>query len=366
MRIVIIAGIRPQFIKLASMQRTINKWNVNGIHKIDTYYINSGQHYDKEVASTYIEELSVHFDIDLTNTYSTRRPIDVLGNMVIHLYDALDRIEKPDWVIVFGDANTTLAGAIAAVKKKIPLVHIEAGLRSGEINNPEEHNRIVADHLATVNFLSSKIDGENLQREGLAKHSYWVGDIVYDLVLDITRELPNAFGSFKAGEYILCTIHREENVLSNETMGNIMRALANYNKRVVFVVHPRTYSRLKLLGLDRFENVNFIKMLSYKDMLLALKGCAFVFTDSGTLQREAYYLKKHCLVRQDKPFWPNLVKLGINRTVGTRSEEITLELSNMQDLLKSRYPLTDDFGDGSAGLKILRKLIEISEETSIS
>src|SRR2546430_12746794 len=191
--VAVIAGARPQFMKVAAFQRAVRKWNTHNTQsarQVKAIYINSGQHYDSSLSTTFFEELNIHFDIDLTHTYESRRPIDMLGNMIIKLYDAFDQINSSvDWVIVVGDTNTTMAGAIAAAKRKLPLAHIEAGVRLGTLNNTEEQNRVVTERLSTVLFLTSKQDSQNLTRQGLNRHVVWSGDIIYDLVKDVMPDL---------------------------------------------------------------------------------------------------------------------------------------------------------------------------------
>src|SRR5579859_1285573 len=335
--IAVIAGTRPQFMKVAAFQRAVRKWNTQitqSAQQIKAIYINSGQHYDSQLSTTFFEELDIHFDIDLTNTYESRRPIDMLGNMIIKLYDALGQISSSlDWVIVVGDTNTTMAGAIAAAKHKLPLAHVEAGVRLGTLNNTEEQNRVVTERLSTVLFLTSKQDGQNLMRERINRHTVWSGDLIYDLVKDVMPDLPAGYGPDAPDKYVLATLHREETVQSDETMFNIMRALNNHWEKVVFVCHPRTRQRLNELQLDNLDNIIYIDSLSYKEMLSAIKGSSFVVTDSGGVQRECYYLGKRCLTQQEQAFWPSLVQAGINRTIGSSEDSIREGFAWMKTVL---------------------------------
>jgi len=363
--IAVIAGARPQFMKVAALQRAVLKWNTQNtqpMRQVKAIYINSGQHYDSQLSTTFFEELEIHFDIDLTNTYESRRPIDMLGNMIINLYDAFDQINSPvHWVIVVGDTNTTMAGAIAAAKRKLPLAHIEAGVRLGTLDNTEEQNRVVTERLSTVLFLTSKQDGQNLLREGISRHTVWSGDLIYDLVKDVMPDLPAGYGPDTPDKYVLATLHREETVQSDETMFNIMTALNSYQERVVFVCHPRTCQRLSELQLDNLDNFIYINGLSYKEMLSAIKGSSFVVTDSGGVQRESYYLGKRCLIQQEQAFWPSLVQAGINRTIGSSEDSIRAGFAWMKTALTTdELPSCTDLGDGNAGLTILRTLVDLT------
>lgn len=360
--IAVIGGIRAQFMKIAAFQHAVRRWNAQSEVKINAIYINSGQHYDDDLAGLFFRELEIQFDIDLTGAYENQRPIDILGSMIIKLHDVFDQIDSQiQWVVVFGDANTTMAGAIAATRHKLPVVHVEAGLRSGNINSAEEQNRIVADHLAAVHFLSSKQDFQNLMREGLTHHVFWSGDLIYDLVNDLVPTLPLGYGHYASGGYVLATIHREENVQSDKIMCSIMSVLSNYSMKILFIAHPRTRRRLKELNLDNLNNIDYVDSLSYKDMLSAIKGCSFIVTDSGALQRESYYLSKRCLILQDHPFWPSLTRAGVHRLIEPEENSIRVGFDWMETILVSgEYPLVDDFGSGSAGATILHRLVELT------
>lgn len=359
--IVVIAGIRAQFMKLAAFQHAIDDWNKFMHPQFNPIYINSGQHYDDDLAGIFIRDLRVKFDIDLTGQYQDLRPIWLLGDMIARLYDVLDGINAPDWVIVFGDANTTLAGALAAAKRGIPAIHVEAGLRTGDMHSPEEVNRIVTDRLSTVHFASSKNDITNLVKEGLIANVIWAGDLIGDLVSQLLPSLDRTFSNYHAGEYILASIHREENVQSDEVLRNAFRSLNSQSRKVLFIAHPRIRSRLKELSLNQLSNIEYIKTLPYKDMLTAIKGCAFLFTDSGAFQRESYYLRKHCVIRQDAPFWSSLVDANIHKAVGRSSDEIMEGFRWVeQKIIEGDYPIVDDLGDGKAGKKILQYIANIS------
>jgi len=280
--------------------------------------------------------------------------------MIVQLYDVLGRCDSPDWVIVFGDANTTLASAIAAAKLSLPIIHVEAGLRNNDFQSPEEVNRVVSDHLSTIHFTSSQQDMINLEREGLMANAIWTGDLIADLVDQLLPTLAHSLEGYPMGEYVLASIHREENMQSDEILRNILHFLNTYQRTTVFITHPRVKNRLCELGLHHLENIHYIDALPYETMLSAIRGSAFLITDSGALQREAYYLRKRCLVRQDKPFWSSLIDAGVHRAVGTSLDEMELAFQWIeQAILKSKYPQIGDLGDGNAGRRILQYIAQV-------
>lgn len=359
----VIAGVRAQYIKLAAFQRAVNRWNLVNEQKIRCYYINSGQHYDDDLAGIFLKELNVQFDYDLTNSYSGLRPITIFGEMIVKLHDVLKNIpEAPHWVIVFGDANTTLAGALAATRGGMKLIHVESGQRSG-FKSPEEINRITTDHISDVCFVSSKHYIDRLETEGITNNVVWVGDIIYDLVKEIEKNIHSGLRGFENQNYVLASLHREENVLSDSILRTAMETLDQYKKKVLFIAHPRVRQRLKQLDLERLHNIEIVNTLNYHDMIAAIKGCYFIFTDSGAFQRESYYLGKRCLTRQNEPHWESLIKAGIHRTVGISKNEILDGFAWIEDRLTNHaYPSIDDFGNGNAGEGILECIARLTKQ----
>ena len=358
--VIFIVGIRSQYIKLASMQRAVQKFNIDSEIKINPTYINTGQHYDYEL-SQFISELDIHFDY--TFEYEDKNPLSILGTMQTKLGECINEIrikQNIHWLVVFGDANSTLAGAIIASRLHIPLIHVESGVRTGDKSSPEEINRIVADHIAQVHFVSSEIDEKNLIKEGLVNNNFYSGDIVYDLVLDLSQEIKSGYKDFQNG-YILCTIHREENLQSSLILENILNVLSTYKRKVVFITHPRTKSVIDKLKLKYLENIFFTSGIPYMELLSAIKGCSFLVTDSGALQREAFYLKKRCLIRQDIAFWQSLTQAGIHKTFTNSKEDFIEKLEWVEQAILNDYPTYSDFGNGTATNVILKKIVELSE-----
>lgn len=357
--IIFIVGIRSQFIKLASMQRAIVKLNETSKVMVNPIYINTGQHYDSVLSQQFITELGVVFDYSFQ--YADKNPFSILGEMQINLCKLINEIkqkQKIDWIVIFGDANSTLAGAIAASRLNIPLIHVESGVRTGDKTSPEEINRIVADHIAQIHFVSSKIDAKNLKREGIIEGVYYSGDIIFDLVLDLAKEIKSGYKEYNR-DYILCTIHREENIKSPTVLSNILSVLKNYHRHVIFITHPRTNEVIQKLQIET-PNITFVQGMLYKELLAAIKGCRFIVTDSGALQRESYYLKKHCLIRQEIAFWQSLTKAGIHKTFNNSQDDFLRSLEWIEEKASKTYPEYNDFGKGIAASVILEKIIEIT------
>jgi len=360
LRIVFIVGIRSQFIKLASIQRALKKFNNQSEIKIEPIYINTGQHYSDELIQ-FIDELNVHFDF--TFNYNNKDPLYILSHMQIKLGDCLKNLAKSkkiDWITVFGDANTTLAGSVVASRLNIPLIHVEAGVRTGDKSSPEEINRIIADNIAELHFTSSIVDSENIKKENLGKSVYYSGDIVYDLVKELDSTISKGFEEYENG-FILCTIHRQENLVSIECVKMILEVLYNYSRQTIFITHPRTENLIKDIKSNYADKIHFKKGLPYLSLIKAIKSSAFVVTDSGALQREAFYLKKRCLIRQDVPFWKNLVLNGIHSSFENSQSDFISKLKWIERELLLLYPKCSDFGNGNASLKLLKYISEMEK-----
>lgn len=358
---VVIGGVRPQFIKVAALQRAVRTHNQAGCTQINVEYINSGQHYDFELAGAIIQELGIHFDYTLSHT--ELKPFRILSNMISGIHEILANLETaPRWVIVFGDASTTLAGALAAVRLGYPMVHIEAGVRSGDLAALEEVHRRVVSHVSSVHFCTSRAGVANLQAENISKRVYWAGDICYDFFVDFAQRQSCGIEPFSAGEYVLVTLHKSVNLQSDEILRNLVQTLSAYPRDVLFVHHPACRKRLVELGLHEMPGIVFSDSLPFGKMVSAIKGCAFIVTDSGGLQREAYYLGKRCLVRRDTLGWSGFVSAGIHRLIGTEPQGIVEGLKWVEATRDSGdYGFLDGFVRERAGEYILSTLTEISQ-----
>ena len=362
MHIVVIAGIRSQFMKVAAMQRALPLLSAY-IRREDVTFVDAGQHYDRELAGSFHDELQIDFNVSFK--HKDHRPTFVFTSMIEQLSEFLSELkqrQRVDFVVVFGDANATLAGTLAAVRNDLQLVHVEAGLRTGNRHSPEELNRIIADHSAVVRFISSKWDWRNIEREGLSESSYFAGDLIYDLVLSLKPEVSQLAPTLDGSPFVLMTIHRAEHLGDATTMKSILDAIGAIDRKVLFITHPRTRATIGSLQYELPPNVEISHSYPYKSLLKAIMDCEFVVTDSGALQREAFYLRKRCVICQALPFWQGLVAAGIHRAAPPASRELH-EAIEWVDLAARtlEYPECSDLGNGTAGRTILEKLVALSQ-----
>ena len=287
MKIITIIGTRPQFIKL--------------IPDLGTILIDTGQHYDDEMSKNFISELGIKKpDYSLGETS--------LSGMIYKLIPILKK-EKPDLVIVYGDTRSTLAGAISAKELKIKLAHIEAGVRCYDNSLPEENNRKIVDHLSDYLFCPTEEAVANLHKEGIEKNVFFVGDVLYDRFLEYRSQ----------GRYVLVTIHRQENV-NKERLQEIINSLKPY-KKVVFPVHPRTRKCIEESGIKVPDNILLVAPFGYGESLRHIQSAELVITDSGGVQREAYWCGVPCQVLREKSEWKNYNPYG-DGTAGKQIKQI--------------------------------------------
>ena len=283
--------------------------------------------------------------------------------------------EKPDFVVVFGDTNSTLAGALAAAKLKYKIkpltqgpyrypviAHIEAGLRSFKRRMPEEINRTLTDHICDLHFCPSSGAVENLKKEGIVKNIYNVGDIMYDSLLYFIKKAPPKQGLLaKFGllphQYYLATIHREQNTDVLENLQKIIDILEDLNLPVLFPIHPRTRKAIKGLNI-KFSNIRFIPPLSYLNMLTVEKNAKLIITDSGGVQKEAFYLKVPCIVLRDESEWRELLDTGWNLLTGLNKKRVLKAVTTLAKLRHYSGKIKF-YGDGSANIKIAKIIREL-------
>jgi UDP-N-acetylglucosamine 2-epimerase len=316
-RIVTIVGARPQYIKLASLHRELSQLAID--HRV----INTGQHYDDSMAGVFFKELQLPLPIVNLGVGSGDA-----GTMTARILDgctgALKKL-SPNLVVVIGDTNSTLGGALAAAQLRLPLAHIEAGLRCFDMTVPEELNRVVTDHVANFRFCPTPQSLQNLRSEGINRGAYLTGDILYDIIslakpdrqrrADFLRKY-----QLKQGEFFLVTIHRADSVDKKENLATLVRMLHSLHQDILFPLHPRTRKRLIDFGLFRsFKNSRHIRIidpLGYRDSLAAVMTSRMVLTDSGGLQREAYFLKIPTLLLRDVTEWVEINRNGGSKIVG--------------------------------------------------
>ena len=354
-KIVTIVGARPQFIKAAVISRLIrNEYS----ERITEFLVHTGQHYDQNMSDIFFKEMMIpEPDINLNVGSGTHGKMT--GEMLIKIEEVLIK-QNPDIVLVYGDTNSTLAGALAASKRHIPVAHVEAGLRSFNMTMPEEQNRILTDHISTYLFCPTENSVKNLQREGIEKGVFNVGDVMYDANLfyrNIIEKLKNKKSIFKEkklpGDYFLLTIHRAENTDIISNLKSIIAALNDSNKNVIFPVHPRTNKLIKKYNLKLNENIYCINPVGYYEMLELEKNCNFIITDSGGVQKEAYFFNKPCITLRNETEWVETIEQGVNFLAGSNKEKI---LSYIKKIKKPRN-LLNLYGDGNSGYKILERLL---------
>lgn len=334
-------GARPQFIKYAPLSLALKK-------RFEDICINTGQHYDDEMSSIFFRELRITrpaYNFAVGSASHGRQT----GIMLEKIEAALLK-EAPSAVIVFGDTNTTLAGALAAAKLNIPLVHIEAGLRSFNKNMPEEKNRIVADHVSDMLIAPTRQAVKNLKNEGITKNVFLTGDIMVDSLGLATRYLrTSSMQPELTGEFILATIHRNYNTDDFGRLLSILKGLNALPLKVLFPVHPRTLNILKKNKVDlrAFANVVFAKPFGYFKFVHALSRAKFLVTDSGGAQKEAYVLKIPCITLRHETEWVETLKGRWNILVGNNFGDIKKALAGKRTAYASGL-----YGDGNAAKKI--------------
>ncbi|MFH1235527.1 MAG: UDP-N-acetylglucosamine 2-epimerase (non-hydrolyzing) [Parcubacteria group bacterium] len=352
--IVSIVGARPQFIKAAALSPLLRK-------KFRETIIHTGQHYDDRMSAAFFRDL--HIPSPTYNLGVGSGPHGAqTGQMLGKLEPLLERL-RPDIALVYGDTNSTLAGALVAAKLHIPLAHVEAGLRSYNRQMPEEINRIVSDQLATLLFCPTEQSVHNLHREGREKGIHLVGDIMKDLLLqnmsvakktsDVVQRL-----SLQPKEYYLCTIHRAENTQSSGQIVDILLALTHLDKEVVIPLHPRSralLTRSATKRLARYPRLKIVKPLGYLDMLHLEMSAYKILTDSGGVQKEAYILKVPCITLRNETEWVETLRGKWNQLSGRSMQRIvraTHATPRQQDYRPAMY------GRGDASVRITRILHE--------
>lgn len=318
MKIVSIVGARPQFIKAAALSRRMR-------YRHTEILVHTGQHYDDTMSRVFFEELEIpQPEVNLGVGSSSHGA--QTGAMLTGIEGVLLR-EKPDWVIVYGDTNSTLAGGLAAAKLHIPVAHVEAGLRSFNRAMPEELNRILTDHLSALLFCPSKVAADHLREEGIVRGVHIVGDVMADALMfaaERGNQRSKIVERFEliVGGYWLVTVHRAENTDNLEKLQAILEALNDLSEPVIFPLHPRTRKCLGQLAYSPPEHVRLIDPVGYLDMVSLEKGARAILTDSGGIQKEAYWLGVPCITLRDETEWVETVDGGWNTLTGASTERI--------------------------------------------
>jgi len=348
-----IIGARPQFIKAAVVSRAFSQ------HRQDVreVIVHTGQHYDANMSDVFFEELGIPLpDYNLgvgggTHGQNTGRMIEKLEGLMME--------EKPDWVLFYGDTDSTLAGGLAASKLHIKVAHVEAGLRSFNRKMPEEINRVVTDHISDLLFVPTESGRQNLINEGVPENKIkLVGDVMYDATLyykerarkpNLPREL-----DLNDDGFVLCTIHRAENTDDPQRLKSIFEGLGNTGEPIVLPMHPRTKAKISEAGIVLTNNIWVIEPVGYLEMVWLEANCKFVATDSGGVQKEAYFFQKLCKTMRDETEWVELVESGWNVLVGANVKRIEEAFS----LVSAPAYTSSFYGNGDAGRKIVAMIPE--------
>ncbi|WP_027409262.1 non-hydrolyzing UDP-N-acetylglucosamine 2-epimerase [Anoxybacteroides tepidamans] len=349
MKIVTVLGARPQFIKAAPVSRVLRKKHTEII-------IHTGQHYDANMSDIFFEELNIPKPDYYLGVGSGNHGKQT-GEMLIKIEEIVLK-EQPDYVLVYGDTNSTLAGALVAAKLHVPVIHIEAGLRSFNKKMPEEINRIMTDHVSEFLFCPTDTAVENLKNENITRNVINIGDVMYDAVL-YNKELAAQKSTILADlglsekQYHLITIHRAENTDNIENMKNILAAFAQIEDMKVWPMHPRTKHKLEAYGLsvDAIPNLKVIEPVGYLDMLTLESHAKKIITDSGGVQKEAYFMQVPCVTVREQTEWVETLETEANILVGTDVDKIVAAVK------KEVHPVYSDvFGDGKAAEKIVEAI----------
>lgn len=345
MKLIAIIGARPQFIKHFPFEVACKG-------KINLITVHTGQHYDPDMSDIFFKELGMSQPDFMLDVGSGQHGVQT-ANMMIEIENIVLQ-EKPDGLVVYGDTNSTLAGALVAAKLHIPIFHIEAGLRSYNKDMPEEINRLLTDHISDLLFTPSEIALHNLHKEGINQGIYVVGDIMKDLVLQVKKK--DLIGMQPDDrKYYYVTLHRPYNTDDPERLRYILLHLNTLNNRAVMALHPRTKNLMEKHGIEQcsYSNISFINPQSYFDNLTYLFHAKGLITDSGGMQKEAYWLKKKCVTIRTETEWVETVDSGGNVLLFD-------DLSGLCQLIEERVQHWDEdlYGDGNAAIRMVEEIVK--------
>lgn len=352
MKIVTIIGARPQFIKAATVSRVLE---IEGITEV---LVHTGQHYDVNMSSVFFDEMGIpepRYNLGIgggSHGAMTGQQLEQIEKVLLE--------ETPQIVLVYGDTNSTLAGALAATKLHIPVAHVEAGLRSYNRRMPEEVNRVLTDHVADILFAPTETSRKNLLNEGVSgSRINVVGDVMFDAAMyyrDRGRQ-PPWFDSMGLGNsrFVLCTVHRAENTDDPERLVGILQGLADSGLPVILPMHPRTRAKISKYKLGIGENVHVLDPVGYLEMVWLETNCSIVATDSGGVQKEAFFHAKPCVTLRDETEWIELVAMGANVLVGTDRQRISQALG---DGLGRTVSHEHVYGDGHAAERVVESILK--------
>lgn len=334
MRVLTLVGARPQFVKASMLSRAFRKQDVEEI------LVHSGQHYDKKISQVFFDELGIPQPSINLGVGSAPHSMQT-GTIMVSLEAFLESIDSISCLLVYGDTNTTLAGAVVAAKMNIPLVHVEAGLRSFNSAMPEEINRVITDRLSNLLFCPTQTAIDNLSREGIDNGVYLAGDVMYDATIHFAKlalegKEDSSINPFESGQYYLTTIHRPSNTDNPERLSSILDVLNELDCPILFPAHPRTRAILDKLQIP--PRIAIIEPATYLQMLTMIQEAKAVITDSGGIQKESFWLKKPCVTLRSETEWLETLAGGWNKLVGSDLNLIHEFLSEAPSKNKSQVP----------------------------
>jgi UDP-GlcNAc3NAcA epimerase len=364
MKVLSIGGTRPQFVKMAVIVKAFDEYNSLTGADIEHRLLHTGQHYDSKMSEIFFDELGMPAPYATLSVHAG--PPGMQTASMLASIEASLKTWTPDAVLIYGDTNSTLASALAVAKMQIPLIHLESGLRSFNRRMQEEINRIVSDHVSDLLLCPTQTAQRQLETEGLGDRAVFVGDVMLDAVAIFSvndqcsqklREL-----SLCKGDYALVTLHRAETTDDVRKVGNVIRALEAFPLPVILPLHPRFKRMLGAEGLRMLSShphIHVIDSVGYQEMLILQQKARVIATDSGGLQKEAYFIGTPCVTMRDETEWPETLDSGWNRLVGTETDSIVKGvkdvLANREQILRSPRNLAM-FGSGTAGMKSVQSI----------
>ena len=386
MKILTILGARPQFIKAAAFSAALADFNREGSTQqdksiyleesaegggsilsedslkqkdsIEEKILHTGQHYDFELSEQIFMQLGIpepYLNLDIGSGSHGQ----MTGEMIIRIEKEILK-EQPDWILVYGDTNSTLAGALAAVKLHIPVCHVEAGLRSYDRQMPEEINRVLTDHIADLLFAPTRAAVKNLQQENITRGVHHVGDIMYDAAIRFRKIAENNSTILKQlslKDFFLATVHRQENTDLRERLAGIIRAfdeIATADCPVIFPIHPRTTKMMEQFRINpQNPDVRIIPPVSFLDMIILEKKARAILTDSGGIQKEAYFHRTPCITLRDVTEWVETAEAGWNQVVGAKIKDI---INAVRQIKEGSF--IDEYGSGDSGKEMINLMLK--------
>ncbi len=340
MKVLTVVGARPQFVKASVVSRALRNHH-------EEILLHTGQHYDEEMSKVFFDIMKIP-----QPDYNLEVGSGPHGWQKARMLEGIEKVlqdEKPDWLLVYGDTNSTLAGALAAAKLQVPVAHVEAGLRSFNMAMPEEINRRLTDHISTLLFCPTQTAVDNLNNEGIRQGIHTVGDVMYDAALEYSQFETNILerNGLEPKNYLMLTMHRPVNTDNRKNLENILAALEGQN--VIFPAHPRTVNIMKEKGIQLPEGIQLIKPVNYVESLALTKNASKLLTDSGGMQKEAYFFGTPCITLREETEWVETIEHGWNILTGASLKKIQHAVENFTPSGDRQ----DLYGDGKASQKIV-------------